>query len=139
MELKLHANATTTPKMRAYIQASSAGVGELAKELGIGESTIRRWKNRDSVADRSHCPKKLPISLSEVEERLAVELRTSLQLSLDDIVEVMHRCVNEKLSRSAIHRCLQRHGVSARPKPSKASSGTFDTESLIPNRANLNS
>jgi len=128
MEVKLHANATTTPKMRAYIQASTAGVGELAKELGIGESTIRRWKNRDSVTDRSHCPKKLPISLSEVEERLAIELRTSLQLSLDDIVEVMHRCVNEKLSRSAIHRCLQRHGVSARPKPSKASPGTFDTD-----------
>ena len=53
----------------------------------------------------------MPISLTGLEERLVVELRTCLQLPLDDIVEVMRRCVNPKLSRSAIHRCLQRHGL----------------------------
>jgi hypothetical protein len=31
----------------------------------------------------------------------------------------MHRCINPKLSRSAIHRCLQRHGISARRSPRK--------------------
>lgn len=36
MLVKLHANATTTPKMRAYIQASSASVAELTRELGVG-------------------------------------------------------------------------------------------------------
>jgi hypothetical protein len=53
MELKLHANARTTPNTRAYIQNSGKSVAELADELGVSETTIRRWKNRNSVLDRS--------------------------------------------------------------------------------------
>ena len=109
MELSLHANAATTPKTRAYIQRSKRSVAELAAELGVSETTIRRWRGRSTVADRPHTPKTLQTSLSAIEERLACELRTSLQLPLDDIVEVMRRCINAELSRSAIHRCLQRH------------------------------
>ena len=130
MELRLHANATTTPKTRAYIQRSKAPVAVLAAELGVGEKTIRRWRARSSVADRSHTPKRLAISLGATEERLVLELRKVLALPLDDIVEVMRRCVNPKLSRSAIHRCLRRHGVSARPKPAKPPTGNFETASV---------
>lgn len=126
MELKLHANATTTPKTRAYIQASAASVTELAEELGLSETTVRRWKKRSAVNDRSHTPKRLAISLSETEERLAVELRTTVGLSLDDILEVMHRCVNPNLSRSAIHRCLKRHDVSAKPKAERPAHAAFE-------------
>ena len=67
------------------------------------------------------------ISLSAIEEELVCELRTRLQLPLDDIAEVMHRCVNEKLSRSAIHRCLVRHGLNRRPSPDKPLVGVFET------------
>src|ERR1700710_1344605 len=126
MDLALHANATTTPKIRAYIQRSKKPVTELAGELGVRETTIRRWRGRTTVADRSHRPKRLTTSLSDVEETLVCELRTSLQLPLDDIVEVMRRCVNEKLSRSAIHRCLQRHAISQRKKPDRPSVGVFE-------------
>jgi IS30 family transposase len=119
MKLKLHANATTTPKTRAYIQSSGASVAALALELGINQSTVRRWKGRSSVADRSHTPHRLAISLSPPEEQLVVELRTRLSLPLDDIVEVMRRCCNPGLSRSAIHRCLKRHGISRRPAAAK--------------------
>ena len=35
MQLNLHANATTTPKTRAYIQTSTASAAELAAELGV--------------------------------------------------------------------------------------------------------
>jgi len=130
MELNLHANAATTPKTRAYIQRSKRSVAELAAELGVSETTIRRWRGRSTVADRPHTPKTLQISLSALEERLVCELRTSLQLPLDDIVEVMQRCVNAGLSRSAIHRCLQRHGISARPKPDKPKTGIFETAGI---------
>jgi IS30 family transposase len=125
MELNLHANATTTPKVRAYIQRSKQSVAELAAELGVGETTIRRWRGRTTVADRSHRPNRLKTSLSAMEETLVCELRTSLQLPLDDIVEVMRRCVNARLSRSAIHRCLHRHGISQRKKPDRPSVGVF--------------
>jgi transposase len=130
MQVRLHANATTTPRTRAYIQRSKEPVAVLATELGVTERTIRRWHGRTSVADRSHTPHKLATSLTEVEERLVVELRTALALPLDDIVEVMHRCVNAKLSRSAIHRCLKRHGISARPKGAKPPIGRFEKTSV---------
>jgi transposase-like protein len=130
MHLTLHANATTTPRTRAYIQASDRSVAELAAELGVNESTIRRWRGRDSVADRSHTPHRLSISLSAVEEELVCALRTELGLPLDDITEVMHRCVNARLSRSAIHRCLKRHGISARRTGETPRVGVFEQTSV---------
>jgi transposase-like protein len=126
MELSLHANATTTPKVRAYIQRSTNSVQELATELGVSETTIRRWRSRDTVNDRSHTPEKLAISLSPLEEALVCELRSKLTLPLDDITEVMNRCVNAKLSRSAIHRCLVRQGLNRRPTPDKPAIGIFE-------------
>lgn len=130
MQVRLHANATTTPWTRAYIQNSTASVAELVDELGVSETTIRRWRGRTTVADRSHKAHRLAISLTALEERLVVELRTVLALPLDDIVEVTRRCLNPKLSRSAIHRCLKRHGISARPKPPRPKVGSFETASI---------
>lgn len=43
-------------------------------------------------------------------------LRRDVGLSLNDIVEVMQRCVNPGLSRGAIYRCLRRYGLSGRLK-----------------------
>jgi transposase InsO family protein len=127
MDVKLHANATTTPKTRAYIQSSPAPVAVLAAELGVSETTIRRWRGRTGTADRSHTPHRLAVSLSPLEERLVSELRVSLGLALDDIVEVMHRCHNPGLSRSAIHRSLKRAGLSRRPRAEKAAVQRFET------------
>lgn len=130
MRLNLHANAATTPKQRAYIQASRQSVAELAIKFSVSETTIRRWRSRTSVADRSHTPKRLTTKLSPLEERLICELRSNLQLPLDDITEVMRRCVNAAISRSATHRCLQRHGLSQRPKPEKPPVGRFEATTV---------
>ena len=126
MQIKLHANATTTPKQRAYIQSSSASVAELAQELGVTERTIRRWKDRSSCQDYSHRPHNIRSSLNPVEEEIAVELRTRLHLSLDDILEVMHRGLRDNISRSALYRCLKRRGVSGHSKKEKAEKKSFE-------------
>ena len=50
-------------------------------------------------------------------------LRQDLRLSLDDLLEVMRRSVKSDLSRSALWRCLRRHGLNvlpAEPDPSAA-------------------
>ena len=55
-------------------------------------------------------------------------LRTDARLSLDDITEVMQRCFEPRLSRSAIRRCLVRHGIGG-PLPKDAPpepGGRFD-------------
>jgi transposase InsO family protein len=130
MEIKLHANATTTPKVRAYIQSSRSSVAELARELGVSETSVRRWRKRKDVADRSHVRHNLGQSTSLVEEALICGLRRDARLGLDDICEVMNRCVNPKLSRSAIYRCLQRQGLSGRtaPQDPPAPAGRFAAE-----------
>lgn len=126
MLVKLHANAATTPKMRAYIQASSSSVPELARELGVSEGTIRRWKSRTDGADRSSRPHLLATGFSLEEEEIAVELRTRLGLSLDDALEVMRRCLRPDISRAALHRCFKRRGVSHRPLDPKPPAERFE-------------
>jgi len=120
MDIKLHANATTTPRTRAYIQQSTASTAELARELGISETAVRRWRSRTQTSDRSHTRHDLGQSTSLEEEALICCLRRDARLSIDDTVEVMHRCVNPKLSRSAIYRCLVRHGLSRLPDETEA-------------------
>jgi len=128
MHVKLHANATTTPKTRAYIRASQASVASLAGELGVSETTIRRWRSRDSFHDRSHRPRRLATVLTPTEEALICELRRSLALALDDIVEVMRRCLRP-LSRDCVYRCLRRHDLARRQAATAApaASGAFES------------
>jgi len=99
MDLRLHANAATTPRIRACIQASPASVAALARELGVSETTVRRWRGRDSQADRSHARHNLNASTTPEQEAIIAALRTDARLSLDDITEVMQRCLAPRLSR----------------------------------------
>ncbi|MDP2260314.1 MAG: DDE-type integrase/transposase/recombinase [Caulobacter sp.] len=126
MLVKLHANAATTPKTRAYIQGSALSVAELVRELGVSEGTVRRWKTRRDVSDRSSRPHALATGFSFEEEEIAVGLRTDLGLSLDDLLEVMRRCLRPDISRSALHRCLKRRGVSGKARASEPPAQTFD-------------
>ena len=59
MKINLHANATTTPKSRAYIQQSTRSDRGLARELGVTVDIVRRWRKRSDVMDRSHTPHRL--------------------------------------------------------------------------------
>ena len=66
MDIKLHKQATTTPKIRADIQAAPAGMTnkDLARQFGVSVSTIQRWRYRDNVQDRSHTRHNLLATLS---------------------------------------------------------------------------
>ena len=128
MLMRLHANAATTPRVRAYIRASSASAAQLARELGISETTARRWKRRGDTCDRSSAPRVLATRFSAEEEAIAVELRVGVGLSLDDALEVMRRCLRPDISRSALHRCLARHHVAARPARAPEPKGRFDAQ-----------
>jgi len=128
MLIKLHSNAATTPRQRAYIQSSTKSAAELARELGVNETTVRRWKTRPDTADRASTPHRIATSFSTEEEVIALDLRRSLGLSLDDALEVLHRCLRPDLSRAALHRLWRRHGIAARPKPEQIPHGSFAPE-----------
>ena len=113
MDIKLHKQATTTPKIRAEIQASpkSATDQSLADQFGVSVSTIRRWRNRDDVYDRSHTRHDLKATLSAEQEEVVLHARSFLRLGLDDLLVVVREFICPDMSRSALHRMLQRHNV----------------------------
>jgi len=112
MQIRLHKNARTTPAIRREIRQSTLPISVLAKKHGITRATVRKWKNRDTVEDKSHRPHNLRATLTPLEEDIVVELRKSLLLPLDDLLVVVREFINPKMSRSALDRCLRRHGVS---------------------------
>ena len=124
---KQHANATTTPEMRAFIHESDLPTAVLARLLKVSESTVRKWRKRQSLADASHVPKQLNTTLSEAQEYVVVELRTRLLLSLDELLAVCKQFINANVSRAGLQRCLKRHGVS-KLADMEACGVTFDAD-----------
>jgi transposase InsO family protein len=62
--------------------------------------------------DRSHTAHRLQTTLTPAQEAVAVELRRTLRLPLDDLLVVVREFLNDAVSRSGLDRCLRRHGVS---------------------------
>jgi transposase-like protein len=83
----------------------------LAERFGITEQTVYKWRKRDSVEDRSHTPHRLQTTLTPAQEAVAVALRKTLLVSLDDLLAVVREFLNPNVSRSGLDRCLRRHGV----------------------------
>jgi len=111
MLIHLHSQATTTPKVRAEIQASDEPAWVLAERYGTTEQTVWKWRKRDSVNDRSHTAHRLQTTLTPAQEAVAVALRKALLVSLDDLLAVVREFLNPDVSRSGLDRCLRRHGV----------------------------
>lgn len=100
MLIHLHKQATTTPKVRAAIQTSDEPLSTLAERFGTMEQTLYKWKHRDNVHDRSHTPHRMQATLTPVQEAVAVALRTTLLVSLDDLLAVLRKFLNPNVSRS---------------------------------------
>ena len=107
-----HGSATTTHAVRAAIQRSQASLAQLSRELGINPKTVAKWRKRATVEDMKTGPTE-PRStvLTEAEEAIIVAFRRHTLLPLDDCLYALQPSIPH-LTRSALHRCLQRHGIS---------------------------
>src|SRR5271169_1198595 len=112
----LHGSATTTEAVRRAIQHSQESLRGLAKRYGVNPKTIAKWKARSSVSDLPTGPKE-PRStvLSAEEEAVVVAFRRHTLLPLDDCLYALQPTIAH-LTRSSLHRCLQRHGISRLPQ-----------------------
>jgi hypothetical protein len=110
-----HGCATTTHAIRATIQRSQATTAALSRELGINVKTVAKWRKRETLEDRKTGPTE-PRStvLSSSEEAMIVALRRHTLLPLDDCLYALQPSISH-LTRSSLHRCLQRHGISRLP------------------------
>ena len=112
----LHGSATTTEAVRRAIQHSQESLRALAKRFGINQKTAAKWKGRTSVADLPTGPRKPHSSvLSGEEEAVVVAFRRHTLLPLDDCLYALQPTIPH-LTRSSLHRCLQRHGLSRLPQ-----------------------
>ena len=111
----LHGIATTTEAIRRAIQHSQESLRALARRYGINQKTVAKWKNRTSVTDVPTGPKE-PRStvLSIEEEAIIVAFRKHTLLPLDDCLYALQPTVPH-LTRSSLHRCLQRYGIGRLP------------------------
>ncbi|HWI70286.1 MAG TPA: IS481 family transposase [Nitrospiraceae bacterium] len=120
----LHGSATTTEAIRRAIQNSQESLRQLARRHGINQKTVAKWKNRTSVADLPTGPKEPKSSVLSVEEEaIIVTFRKHTLLPLDDCLYALQPTIPH-LTRSSLHRCLQRHGIGRLPdvegdKPTK--------------------
>ena len=112
----LHGCAKTTHAVRAELQRSEASAAQLAQKFGINEKTVLKWRKRQSVEDLPMGPKERRSTvLTSMEEAAIVALRVQARLPLDDVYIAL-KDVIPHLTRSSLHRCLQRHGISQLPK-----------------------
>lgn len=116
----LHGSARTTPRIRAELQAAQAPSRAIALQYGINPKTVLKWRRRSTTADAPMGPKNARSTvLTSAEEAIVVEFRRRTLLPLDDVMGCLKDTI-PNLSRSALHRCLQRHGISRLPKAETA-------------------
>ncbi len=126
----LHGSATTTEAIRRAIQNSQASLRALAKHYGINQKTVAKWKKRETVTDLPTGPKEPASTVLSIEdEAIIVAFRKHTLLPLDDCLYALQPTLPH-LTRSSLHRCLQRHGISRLPdvecnKPAKKKFKTY--------------
>ena len=111
----LHNSARTTAAVRRAIQHSQESLAKLAARYDLNPKTIATWKKRAYVHDAPMGPKQ-PHStvLTKEEETLIVTFRRHTLLPLDDCLYALQATIPH-LTRSALHRCFKRHGISRLP------------------------
>jgi transposase InsO family protein len=124
----IHANARTTPTVRAEIAHSSEPTGVLARRYGVSTETIRKWRKRGAAdcQDHSSRPHKLPWKASEEERAIVCALRRATGFPLDDLTFVVTHFLPH-LNRDAVYRILKAEGLGRLPPASRSRkpNGTF--------------
>src|SRR5215218_6705849 len=122
MAAGLHGSARTTPRVRTELQAAQGSTRALAVRHGLNPKTVAKWRARTATADAPMGPRR-PRStvLTEAEEAVVVEFRRRTLLPLDDVLGCLRDAI-PTLSRSALHRCLVRHGISRLPRDGEKAS-----------------
>jgi transposase-like protein len=110
----LPGSARTTAAVRAAIQRRQESLQTVAARYGIHPKTVAKWRKRTSTADAAMGPAPASTVLTAEQEAIAVTFRRHTLLPLDECLYALQATIAH-LSRSALHRCWQRHGISRLP------------------------
>src|ERR687896_1168241 len=111
----LHGSARTTEAVRRAIQLRQESVRAAARRYGVSPTTVQKWRRRSTTADAKMGPKEARSTvLTPEDEAIVVAFRRHTLLPLDDCLYALQPTIPH-LTRSSLHRCLQRHGIARLP------------------------
>lgn len=111
----LHRGASPTEAIRQAIQHSQESLRALRRRHAINPQTVAKWRKRCSVADLPTGPKSPRSKVLMVEqEAIIVAFRKHTLLPLGDCLYALQAAI-PRLTRSSLHRCLERYGISRLP------------------------
>lgn len=112
---KLHKNAKTNYRIRQAIQESKESISALSKRFNISWNTVKKWKSREVVLDKSSRPRKLQTSITTEEEDLIIFERKKFKKTVDEIFLTLENEI-DNLYPQKVYRCLRRYGLSSLPE-----------------------
>ena len=110
----LHGSARTAAAVRRAIQHSQESLQALTARHGINPKTVAKWRKCPAVQDARMGPTPASTGGMAEQEAVAVAFRRHTLLPLDDCLYALQARI-PRLTRSALHRCFQRYGVSRLP------------------------
>ena len=111
---KLHKNARTNYAIRLAIKQSSEPISRLANKYHLSWQTVKKWKERESVEDKSSRPHNLRISLTQEQEDLILFERKKFKKTVEEIYFSLKNKISN-LYPLKIYRCLVRYGLNILP------------------------
>jgi transposase InsO family protein len=124
MQQVYHSNAKTNVNIRFQLQNNSENNCELAAKFAVSKQTVSKWKNRDFLQDASCKPLNIEYALTDLEKALAISLRTSSWVSIDEVWENLLE-LNPKISRSSVYRCFVKEKINQVPQEKKDKAKKF--------------
>jgi len=114
MYLRIHKNARVSFALRKEIQESNDSINSLALKYGLSWKTVKKWKERESIEDKSSRPHRLRISLTKEEEDLILFERKKFKKTVEEIFFSTEGVI-PNIYPLKIYRCLVRYGLNVLP------------------------
>jgi len=124
MKHQYHKNAVTNLHVRKQIKESSLTNIELAERFDTSVATISKWRNRKELEDKSSRPCNIIYALSELEQSLAISIRKTTCLPLDEVRETL-LSVNPNITRSSIYQTFCRNEINRVPQKQREKAKKF--------------
>lgn len=124
MQQVYHSNAKTNLNIRYQLQNNPGSNCELASIFNISVQTVSKWKNRDFLNDACCKPLNIQYALTDLEKAMAISLRTSSWVSIDEVWETL-LAINPKISRSSVYRCFVKEKINQIPQEKKNKANKF--------------
>jgi len=124
MKQEYHTNAVTNLHIRKQIKESSLKNFELANTFNTSVATISKWRNRQKLEDKSSRPDKIVYALNDLEQSLAISIRKTTWLPLDEVWESLLD-VNPNITRISVYRTFCRNDINKVPQKEREKAKKF--------------